>query len=190
MKISLEEQVGVLNSCGIRLLPEITVDNLLASYDRDAYEKEPYVLLLTVMGSELDTEPCTYASDDIWHFDTECIEDHNDYVRIALRFSDLAREALPLEDIIDYVDVEEGKAWLSFKLDGEVYKWTAALEDDWVDPRIISKFAGLLEERRTGRRFTYLDLGGQSCLIGCNTQKGLERLKSLTRLKFVWLSNI
>jgi hypothetical protein len=51
-------------------------------------------------------EPFTYPSDDIWHFDVECIEDHNDYVRIAQRFVDLAGSHLSLEDINDYVDVE------------------------------------------------------------------------------------
>lgn len=188
MSISLEQQIDGLAACGIRLLPEIGSKPLQDSFDRENYEKEPYVLLLTVMGGELDVEPFTYASDDIWHFDTECIEDHNAYVRIAQRFVDLAGSALPLQEISDYVEIEEGQAWLSFKLDGEEYKWTAVVEDDWIDPKIMSRFAELLVQRHCGKGFTYCDLGGQDCLIGCSTPEQLEKLRSLTGLNFVWLS--
>jgi hypothetical protein len=187
MNITLEKQLDGLAACGIRLLPEITSDNLLATFDRTNYEKQPFLLLLTVMGGELDVEPFTYASDDVWHFDTECIEDHNAYVRMAQRLVDLAGTDLPLEDIVDYVDIEEGKAWLSFKLDGQEYKWTAVVEDDWVDPTIMSRFAELLGKRQCGKRFTYHNLGGQDCLIGCSTPEELESLRILTGLSFVWL---
>lgn len=187
MSIPLEKQLQVLNDCGIRLLPEITVKNLLASYDREAYEKEPYILLLCEMGGELDVEPFTYGSDDIWHFDTECIQDHNDYVAIAQRFVELAGGALPLEDIKDYVDVEEGEAWVSFNLDSKEYKWVAAVEDDWVDTKIINQFAELLANRQGEKKFTYYDLKGQDCLIGCSTPEQLEKLRSSTRLRIDWL---
>jgi len=188
MSIKLEEQIKVLEMCDIRLRPGITIDNLLYSFDREKYEKEPYVLLLTVMGGELEEEPFEYISKDIWHFDTECIEDHGYYVAIAQRMSDLAGGSLPLEEITDYVDLEEGEAWLSFKLDGKKIKWIAAVEDDWVDPKIFSQFAELLIKRKTGKRFTYYDLGGQDCLIGCSAVKQLEKIKRETGLNFAWLT--
>jgi hypothetical protein len=188
MSISVEEQLKILSGCGIRLQPDITIEHLLASFDRESYEAEPYVLLLTTIGGELEVEPFKYASDDIWHFDTECIEDHGDYTKIAHRMRDLAGSALPLEDIDDYVDIEEDEAWLSFKLNGEDYKWAATVEDDWVDPNIISQFAELLAERNVGKRFTYFDLGGQDCLIGCSSPEQLERLKNETGLNFQWLT--
>jgi hypothetical protein len=188
MRISLEKQLETLDACGIRLHSEISILNLLDSFGREEYEKEPFVLLLTVMGGELEAEPFIYISDDIWHFDTECIEDHNDYVKIAQRLADLAGTALPLEDLKDYVDIEEGEAWVSFKLDGKEYKWKAEVEDDWVDTKIISQFARLLANRGSGKRFTYYDLGGQDCLIGCSTEEEIEKLRSLTGLNFGWLT--
>src|ERR1051326_1652965 len=111
-KPSLEEQLKVLTGGGIRLLSSITINHLLSSFDRESYESEPYSLLLTVMGSEAEGAPFTYLSDNIWHFDTECIEGHGAYIAIAQRMSDLAGGALPLVDINDYVDLEEEKAWL------------------------------------------------------------------------------
>ena len=188
MNVTLEHQLEILSSCGIRLLPEIAINHLLASFDREEFESEPFLLLLTTLGHELETEPYTYPSDDIWHFDTECIEDHGDYARIAHRFVDLSNGSLPLESIDDYVDIEEGEAWVSFELDGDDYKWTAEVTDDWVDPAIISQFAKLLADRDVGKRFTYLDLKGQDCLIGCGSPEQIEKLRRLTGLNFVWLA--
>src|SRR5207253_234176 len=101
MSTTLERQLEILDSCGIRLLPGITINHLLESFDREAYESDTFMLLLTTMGHELDTEPYMIPSNDIWHFDTECIEDHGDYATIARRFRDLADGALPLENIDD-----------------------------------------------------------------------------------------
>lgn len=188
MSIPLEEQYKTLNLCGIKLRAGITVEHLLASFDRETYEEEPYTLLLTFMGRELEVEPFEYASDDIWYFDTECIEDNNDYVRIAERLRDIAGDAFPLEEIKDYVDIDERKAWLSFRLDGKDYEWKASVADDWVDPQILSQIAQLFADRQAGKRFTYLDLGGQDCLIGCSTPDQLVKLADRTQLKFQWLT--
>lgn len=188
MSITIEEQLKTLSDCGIRLRPNITLEHLLASFDRESYEKEPYVLLLTSMGGELEIEPFEYASDAIWHFDTECIEDHGDYTKIAYRMRDLAGNALPLAEVEDYIDIEGSEAWLSFRLNAKDYKWIATVEDDWVDINILSQFAELLVERNIGKRFTYFDLGGQDCLIGCCTSEQFEKLKSETGLNFDWLT--
>ena|SRR2546425_12655369 len=188
MSISFEEQIRTLADCGIRLVPEVTPDRLLASFDRNDYESEPFVMLLCTMGAELDVEPYMIPSNDIWHFDTECIEDHNDYVRIAQRMSDLAGGQLPLDDLKDSVDIDAGKAWLSFRVDGQPYRWDAKVDDDWVDARILSRFAELLRSRGTDRRYTYYNLGGQDCLLGCSTAEHLQRLREATGLDFVWLT--
>ncbi|MEA2204995.1 MAG: hypothetical protein QOE77_1771 [Blastocatellia bacterium] len=169
-------------------MPEVTPDHLLAMFDRTDYEKNPYVMLLTIMGSEMDVEPFIIASDDIWHFDTECIEDHNDYVRIAQRLADLAGGELPLDDLKDYVDVDGGVAWLSFTLNGQRVRWDAKVDADWVDATILSRIAELLRSRGPGRQFTYYDLGGQDCLLGCATPENLQRLRAATSMDFVWLT--
>ena len=146
MGTDVETQLQTLAQCGIRLVPDVTLDRMLKVFDRAHYEREPYVLLLCALGSELEVEPYRFASDDIWHFDTECIEDHKDYVRIAERLRDLAGGDLPLDEITDYVDIEEGEAWLSFRLDGQRVRWEAEVEGDWVDETILSRFAELLHK--------------------------------------------
>lgn len=188
MSISLEQQYKTLTLCGIRLRAGLTVEQLVASYDRETFEEEPYTLLLTLMGRELEVEPFENISDNIWCFDVECIEDHNDYVRIAEHLRDLAGGAFPLEEMKDFVDIEEQKAWLSFRLDGQYYEWTASVVDDYADPQILSQLAQLLADRKTGKRFTIFDLGGQASLIGCSTPDQLVKLADRTQLKFQWLT--
>lgn len=188
MSISLEQQYKTLTLCGIKLRAGLTVDQLVASYDRETFEEEPYTLLLSLMGRELDVEPFEYASDDIWCFEVECIEDHNDYVRIAQRLRDLAGDAFLLEEIKDFVDIAAQKAWLSFRLDGKNYEWTASVVDDYADPLILSQLAQLFADRNTGKRFTILDLNSQAGLIGCSTPDQLVKLADRTQLKFQWLT--
>jgi hypothetical protein len=61
------------------------------------------------------------------------------------------------------------------------------VDDDWVDPLVFCRFVDLLAERQADRRYTYLDLGGQDCLIGCCTDEQLKSLRKLTGLQFKWL---
>ncbi len=99
----------------------------------------------------------------------------------------MAQGLLPLQQIDDFVDIESGAAWLSFVLDGQLQKWIAKVNDDWVDPSILSRFAKLLESRATARCFTYVDLKGQDCLIGCVTKGERAWLSANTGLTFEWL---
>jgi len=119
---SLEEQIKTLAACGIILRDDVTIEHLLAMFHREAYENDPYRFLLSVMGGDLEEELNGFASNNIWHFDTECI------------------------------------------------------------------FAQLLAQQRTDKRFTYLDLGGQDCLIGCCTPSQLANLNKNTELNFEWLT--
>jgi hypothetical protein len=183
----VEAQLADLAACGISLRADRTMDELLMSFSRESYETSP-TSLIVMLGSEVEAEPWGRPfSDDVWHFDTECVEDHGAYADIARRLRTLAGDALPLENIEDYVDLEEGVAWLELTLDGKTYHWDAKVDDDWVDPAILSKLAELLVDRNQGVRFTYLDLGGQDCILGAATPEQLDCLRSKCGLGFVWL---
>ncbi len=100
----------------------------------------------------------------------------------------MAGDDLPLSDLEDSVDVEGKEAWLAFKLDGAAHRWSCEVDNDWVDPKVMSRFAALLERGKSGRRFTHLDLGGQDCIIGCFTEDQRERLCRVTGLAWKWLT--
>jgi hypothetical protein len=186
--ITLDEQISNLTACGITLRSDISKDDLLISFDVSKYQKTPYELLLCCMGGEVEKEPFDrIISDNIWHFDAECIEDHGAYKSITERMRLIAGNDLPLMNVEDYIDVESGVAWLSFELDGKKIRWEAKVDNDWADPAIFSKFVELLRSRNVQKFFTYCDLG-QDCLIGCwdkeKTEK-INRLLSKTSLKFI-----
>lgn len=186
-RIRFEEQLANLASCGISLKPGIPPELLMDEWDVKDYERDPYQLLLVALGSEIGEEECGFLSSNIWHFDTECIEDHGDYARIAYRMAELADGDLPLQRIEDYVDVEKQRAWLAFRIGWRRYKWTLEVDSDWVDTTRFSRFDSLLRSRNTQKRYTYLDLGGQDCIVGCATPAQLEKFRSTTGLDIKWM---
>lgn len=186
-RIPMEEQLATLASCGIRLKPEFSIETLLESFSREKYETSPYAGLVIRMGGELEREPWTPLSNNVWRLDAECIEGPGSYARIAERFRDLAQGELPIENIRDRVDHGNGDAWVEFELNGETIHWGARVKDDWIDPEMISNFCTLLKRQNGSRRYTYFDLKGQDCLIGCATEEELRRLRKETGLRFSWL---
>jgi len=185
--ITLEQQLENLRECGIHLKPEFSVDTLLESFAREKYEERPYVGAIIRLGGELEREPFTPLSDNLWHLDTECIEDSGDYVHVAERMRLLAQGELPIENIRDHVDVENGDAWVAFDLKGEAIEWHARVKEDWIDPEILSNFCGLLKAQGGERRYIYLDLKGQDCMIGCAKEDEMRRLRKMTGMDFTWL---
>ncbi len=94
-KPPLSEQLATLAECGIVPRDGVTEDDLIASLGEDAFLEQPYLMAMVALGGESET---TYEplSDTIWHFDTECIEDHGAYVAIAERMRTMAKGDLPL----------------------------------------------------------------------------------------------
>jgi len=95
---TLEESLQIFESSGVSMRPGITIENLLVSYDRQKYENDARLLAIH-LGSDVEEPPFSRISDRLWHFDTECIEDHGAYVAIAERMRDLASPYLPIADI-------------------------------------------------------------------------------------------
>ncbi|HRL78607.1 MAG TPA: hypothetical protein PLC86_23410 [Candidatus Accumulibacter phosphatis] len=190
-RIPPETQLRVLDECGIRLADGISTDLLMASISREVSMKQPFVHLLCVMGDQTDAEnlpSLRFFSNNIWHLDTECIYGNGDYVYIMQRMSELAGGSLPLTEIEDYIDVEERKAWISFRFRTEQYKWQLKIDDDWIDWQIFTNLVHLLDSQTSYKRFTCIDIQGQDILIGFSTVDEMETLKARTGLKVDWLS--
>jgi hypothetical protein len=181
---SLEEQLAVLARCGITPNQGVQVDQLRIEKRAGQSLYEP---LLCSLGDDAEEEPFLPISNNIWHLDTECIEGDGSYVRIARRMESLAGDDLKLQDVRDSIDIDDETASLTFVVDGRAVSWSPRVKSDWIDESIMTKFAQLLEEKRTGKRFTYCSLFGQDCLVGCATPEQLALLKKETGMKFDWL---
>lgn len=154
------------------------MSDLEASWGRDQLDQPGWGFALICLGmdSEVTGQP---HSPNVWHFDTECIEDHGDYARIATRMADMTQGSLVLTDVKDYVDVQAGKAWLEFTCADQPFHIDCEVTDDWVDTGIFRHFVDLLADRDPKRLFFYFDLGGQDCIIGCVERGQYTRLKRL-----------
>jgi len=185
--MTLYSQLDALAECGIAPREGIGPAELLVLHSDRTYETSPFKLLLTVLGSDSSEPPHLPMSDNVWHMRAECAARGDDYVTVALRMAALAADALPIESAHDEFDLRRGVAWLSFTLRGKEFRWPAKIEERWIDPMILSRFAALLETQETDRRYTCLDLGGQDCLLGCATDEQFAALRKRTGLAFEWL---
>jgi hypothetical protein len=176
---TLESKLALLAECGLSLSPEFTIDDLLESWDREAYEEPGYDLVLVGLGMTEERPPWRPHCQNLWHFDTECIEDNGSYVEIAKRMASMAGSSLPLEDIADHVDIEHGEAWLRFTCRGKEHTIVCDVQDDWVDTKVFGHFVQLLATTEPNKIFVYYDLGGQDCIIGCLTRQQLEALQEV-----------
>ena len=185
--MSLYAQLDTLAECGIALREGVSSAELLVHHSDRDYETSPFKLLLAVLGRESDEPPYLSFSDGVWLMRAECAAHIGDYEKVAHRMATLARDALPVESVRDEFDFHRGVPWLSFTLHSEEFRWPAKIEERWIDPLILSRFAALLEAQRTDRRYICLDLGGQDCLLGCANELQFAALRKRTGLPFEWL---
>ena len=188
--LSLEKQLEVLAESGIKLREHMSIDDLLKSFDREKFDSQPYLFLLTVMGGESRKEPFDDFSDAIWLLDYDRTFKHpvaGAYVKIAAKMSRLSGGTMPISDARDAINIAEGKAWLSFGLDGMPYRWDFNVTADRLDDRVLAKFADLLKLVGAGKRFFRLPLKGSDCLIGAARPDHLGQLREKTQLDFEWL---
>jgi hypothetical protein len=76
-----------LSGSGISLLGGVDIDAICQEWPRKDIENSGFELLLVALGGE-KFDPSTFESqgfhsNDVWHFDSEAIEDHGSYVRIV-----------------------------------------------------------------------------------------------------------
>lgn len=159
--MTLEQQLSALSELGLKLNDGVTVEDLLYSFDREQYENEPFDLILFVLGIEVERQPWgRWISSSAWNLDMECIVATGDYVRIVQRLCDIAGQSNLITNIEDFVDLESGKAWLKYSVDGQPRNYTVTVNDDWADPDTISRIMSDIE--RDGFRFYAKDNGQAS----------------------------
>jgi len=185
--MSLYAQLDELAGCGIAPREGLGPGELLARHSDRDYETSPFKLLLSALGLDSEEPPYLPLSNSVWLMHADCVAHSGDYARVASRMAMLAADALPIESIHDEFDLRRGVAWLSFTLRGEELRWPAKIEERWIDPMILSRFAVLLQAQTTDLRYTCLDMGGQDCLLGCATEAQLTALRKRTGLAFEWL---
>lgn len=182
--VSVAEALEELTAIGIRRRDGVSDEDLLISLGGTMAAPVDMVLLLCVLGGEVERGKFGRISDDLWHVDAECIEDNGDYIRLLERFVILAKGALPLQNLRDHVDIEAGEAWVEFALDGQAIHWDLEVQDDWMAPELYSNLQTLVASR-SDKKF-FITALGQDSLIGFGNAAMKDKLSELSGLKFQW----
>ncbi len=192
-RVPLDEQIRLLEECGIGVRDPESLDQNLSDGDRKFLEEEfPYQYLLAALGGGFLPPPLDEPlSDDLLAVHKQCVHGPGAYVTIAGRMRDLADGDLPIEDLADHVDAAEGSAWLSVRLDGEVLRFDGVVNSAAPDWSILQGLAGLLQRRGSPKRFASLEVRGRDVqLIMCLTPEQRERLlhdAGLAEYGIAWL---
>jgi len=185
--LSFDEQWRVFKSLGFELASE----TLIADFEKLKSDKliveQPFSHLYMELGRGLQREPWTPFTNRVWDFDTEAIEDHGAYVEIMRNLERISRGELKFDNLKDYVDIEEGKAWVSFSINGQDFRWDLVVDNDWVDPQLFTKVVELTRQLNTKGRYTYFDTGGQNAVVGFETPESRAAIIKATGLKIEWL---
>jgi hypothetical protein len=187
-KPTFEEQLNTFKELGFDLNPEVRpsdIDQWKASYKN--FDEPTYQWIYQTLGSIIEREPWTPVTNKCWDFDMEAIEDHGAYVEIMENISRITNGELVFENLQDYVDLEEGKAWVSFTCNRDSYKWDLKVDNDWADGDLFDKVQALTDKYRTKGKFTYFDTGGQDFVLGFHTAEELQKIKQTTGLNIVIL---
>jgi hypothetical protein len=176
--MTLEQQLDTLAKLGLTLEPGVTIHDLLYSFGREDYEAQPFDLLLFMLGSEVEREPWGRAiCSRVWNFDTECITGPGSYVKIIERLCRVAGAPDRLKEVRDQVDLDTGKAWLAYEVDGKKRNWNVDVRDDWADTMAIAYVIDDIE--RDGYRFYFKD-NGQAMVLFYLDAATAERLNELS----------
>lgn len=171
--MTLEQQLAKLAELGLKLDDGINVDDILFSFDRKDYEERPFDLILFVLGIEVERAPWgRLVCSRVWNFDTECITSTGDYVRIVNRFCQVAGQPDCLKDVSDFVDIDAGKAWLKYKVDGTEQNWPVEVNDDWADTLTLNYV--MYDIERGGHRFYFKDNGQAMVLFYLDSKAAAE----------------
>jgi hypothetical protein len=184
---SVETMLGEAAAVGIALRPGTAPERLWAEFSRQQIESGGFEMLLVVMGSEQYDRAARVTldppSDDVWHFDSEAIEDHGSYKRIAENCCRLTGGDLRFERVTDYVDIENEIAFVEITADGRTDHVDFRINNDWVDPKVFELLQDRLVATGSSRRFAMQGLG-QDMLLICKAPEEIKAINRVTGLRF------
>lgn len=181
--LSFEIQMHTLHELGITLNEGIDQQELMRwEGGKAAFENEPWSLLYITLGQETEKRPWRPLSDQCWNFDPEAIEDHGAYVSIMRNISRITGGDLVFEDLKDYVDIDEGKAWVSFRIGEDQYHWDLKVDNDWADGDLFDRVQALAKKYQLKKYFTFYHTGGQDFVLGYHDDDEVRKINNRTRL--------
>jgi len=181
-RLALEDQLEALADLGIQLNPGITIDDMLYSYPRKEYERVSFDVVFFVLGIEVERKPWgRFFSNQVWNFDTECIEDPAIYTEIVQNLCRISNAGSRVTEIESDVDFEADKAWLKYRVvrgeESLSRHWEIEISHDWADSMTISYVMADIEQ---GGHHFYAKANGQASILFYLHQDTADKLNQLS----------
>jgi len=184
-KISIEDQLLVLSDLGIKPKHDGYLDWVCYEWGRDAVEADRYNLILFSLGGERESgDSWERLSEDVYSFDTECVEDEGIYADIFINLAALSKGAFCIKNVSSTVDHDNRSASVSFTYNNVNYSWDLQYEDDWFDGDVVNKINQLLKEGES-KMFFYTCSPDQNLITLFTTQDTIEKINKLVTVPFV-----
>ncbi|MFG0313381.1 MAG: hypothetical protein ACF8LL_04245, partial [Phycisphaerales bacterium] len=126
--------------------------------------------------------------DQLFTLDTECIEDRGDYTRVFRDLERLFQGEMSLTDLEDEVDIDQGRARISFSTHGQSFEHAFEQKDDWLSEEAIRFWGDVVNEIRQkhpekiSRQMGSFSDGGQGVVFVCLRPAELNAFRKLTRI--------
>lgn len=183
-----EEQLQILEELELTV-PEELAKELKADADYRSYiEAEPFYDLLTVCGMpawDSETYETVGYSDQSYWFDFEGWDISTDYIEILKGVQALADGTLTITDMEEDTgglrwEEGTGSIRITFQINGTPCAYTAAVDNDWIDPGFLTYLQKALDKEDGARRLYACSDNGQGCILFYRTDSWAEQFTQKT----------
>lgn len=162
-KIPLKKMLAELGGCGISLLQGVSPADLrTAAPPNILNDYDGLVMVMGGVGRDLADPP---FSDDVWYHDVECINEPEDYVRVANHLRRLSKGDFAIKNVHAKTDDDGFEIALRFTLRGKKHILRGDFDgDDMIDVEIWAELQELFEEScKEGRTLAQVNFGQAGC---------------------------
>ncbi len=168
--VSFEEQMFVLRSFGFTIPDELeeTLWDYMEDDETKTYVEEyPYTwLLLNLAWGDVD------QGTEVFWFDFESFDISTNYIWVLEGMKELSAGSIldsveNIQEDIEDMDWEKGTGTITVSLEweGQEHSWEMNVENDWIDPKVLGIYNGMLEKEDVSERFYATFDDGQGALV-------------------------
>ncbi len=122
-------------------------------------------------------------SDDLYCFDTECVEDEDIYAQVIQRLAHITKGVFDISDISSRVEHDNRTAGVSFVYHGEQYDWPLQYNEDWFDCELVDKINALLKLNGSDQ-FFYVSAPDQNLHVIFGTKANITKINQWLTVPF------
>jgi len=185
--IPVEKQLRILADLDIKLRQEYFVKWLYDEIGKETLESTPYTPLLFSLGSQRLNEQnkkWEWLSDDVFTFDTECVEGYDLYAAVLERLGALSKGIFDVKNVSGTINHKQKSASVSFSLKGNEYSWDLRYDDDWFDVLVIGRINTLLKNMGS-EKFFLMSAPGRTINIVFCSEDTKTKLNNLVPMPYI-----